>query len=267
MDSGDAFSWTDGDIILRATQGTESRDFRVHKMVLSFSSPVFKDMFALPQPASTTSAAETIDMADPPRALDIILRFFYPSTDPPLIDDVAILAEVLTLVDKYEVTIARSRIRPTLMEFADTDPLRTYAIACKLGSQEEMKVAAWNTRSLNVLGLAELPEEFKSIPATEYHRLVLWHRKWRKHVEAIAAGGPWSPMPEMDDLAKTDLATTRQMVIDAIRKGEPLNCESLVHTVVPPPGATKRAEEWVRDFVSAVLVGADTWKASMISNI
>ena len=36
------FNWPDGDVTLRATHGTDSRDFRVHELFLSFVSPMFK---------------------------------------------------------------------------------------------------------------------------------------------------------------------------------------------------------------------------------
>ena len=37
MNSGGTFNWPDGDVILRATHGAETSDFRVHKLFLSFS--------------------------------------------------------------------------------------------------------------------------------------------------------------------------------------------------------------------------------------
>jgi len=54
MDSNsEMLSWPDGDVIPRAIQGTESREFRVHKLLLSFASPVFKDMNSLNHPVLT----------------------------------------------------------------------------------------------------------------------------------------------------------------------------------------------------------------------
>ena len=72
------FDWDDADVILRAIHGTDSRDFRVHKLLPSLTSPVFKDMFGLPQPPSETLEIHTIDVTDPPRALEVILRLFTP---------------------------------------------------------------------------------------------------------------------------------------------------------------------------------------------
>ena len=172
MTSDEMFNWPDGDVILRSIHGTESRDFRVHKIFLSFASPIFKDMFKLPQPSSPTSNVDVIDLTDPPRVLELILRFIYPCP-PPVIDDLTLLSEVLFLADKYDIEAARSRLRPSLMKFAKTEPLRAYAIACRLGFEDEMKIVSSHTTSINLTEVTQLPDEFKFIPATEYHRLIL----------------------------------------------------------------------------------------------
>lgn len=218
------FRWPDGDVILRATHRTDSRDFRVHKLILSLASPVFKDMFQLPQPPSATSAVGIIDTHDPPRALEVILRHIYPSTDSPAIEDLTLLSEVLALADKYDVGVARSQYRPLLAEFAKTEPLRVYAIACRLGYDHEMKIASSHSTSIHLPGLTELPGELKLIPAMEYHRLILLHVRYRKQVEAIATA---------DALRCTNwnLRRTREQVMESIRNGTPLNYEYLVHAV------------------------------------
>ena len=129
-------------------------------------------MFKLPQPSSPTSNVDVVDLTDPPRVLELILRFIYPCP-PPVIDDLALLSEVLVLADKYDIEAARSRLRPSLMKFAKTEPLRAYAIACRLGFEDEMKIASSHTTSINLTEVTQLPDEFKFIPATEYHRLIL----------------------------------------------------------------------------------------------
>lgn len=196
MSSDGTFNWDGGDIILRATHGTESREFRVHKVLLSLVSPVFEDMFGIPQPSSAAlngveaadvaDVTKVVDVADPPRALELILRFIYPSAAPPVIDDLATLSEALVLTDKYDIKLVRSRLRSSLMGFTTTEALRTYAIACRLGLEDEMKIAASHTTSISLSALTELPDDFKFIPATEYHRLILLHTRHRQEVEVIA---------------------------------------------------------------------------------
>ena len=230
MDSGEIFNWPNADVILRATHGTDSRDFRVHKLFLSFASPVFNDMFKLPQPSSETSTVDVIDVADPPRVLELVLRFIYPSTDPPAINDLTLLSEVLVLVNKYDIKVARSRLQSPLLEFAKTEPLRVYAIACRLGFEDEMKIASLHTTSIHLPGLTQLPDEFRSIPATEYHRLILLHSEYRKEVEAIAAHSPLMGNAFLDffgfreDVSVRDSARAAmwKRFVDLIGEGTPL---------------------------------------------
>ena len=229
MNSGEMFNWPDGDVILRATHGTESRDFRIHKVFLSFSSPFFKDMFRIPQPSSAPSnGVDVVDLTDPPRALELVLRFVYPSVDSPVIDDLTTLSEALVLADKYDIEVARSRLRPSFREFATTEPLRAYAIACRLGLEDEMKIASSHTTSIYLPGLAELPEEFKLIPATEYHRLILLHSRYRKEIETIAhsATRPTVSRGRLGGFALVLNETIRANVEEIIKECTPLNYES-----------------------------------------
>jgi hypothetical protein len=233
MDSDEMFNWSNADVILRATHGTDSRDFRVHKLFLSFASPVFNDMFKLPQPSSETSTVDVIDVADPPRVLELVLQFIYPSTDPPAINDLTLLSEVLVLVNKYDIKVARSRLQSPLMEFAKTEPLRVYAIACRLGFEDEMKIASSHTTPIDLPGLTELPEEFKFVPATEYHRLVHLHRKYREEVVSIVTRST----PDIFSVFRAVFSdpqgrgaavplTVYKPIVDCVMKGTPLDYES-----------------------------------------
>ena len=47
----------------------------------------------------------------------------------------------MILADKYNIDLARTRLRPPFREFATTKPLKAYAIACQLGLEEEKKIA------------------------------------------------------------------------------------------------------------------------------
>ena len=182
MDSDEMFNWSDGDVILRCTHGTDSRDFQLHKLFLSFASLVFKDMFKLSQPSSVAASdIDVVDVIDPPAILELLLRFIYPCP-PPVIDNLALLTEVLVLADKYDVEAAR----PSLAEFAKIEPLRVYAIACRLGLEEEKKTASSHTTSIDLSTLAQLPDEFKSVSAMEYQRLIRLHARYRKEVIGIA---------------------------------------------------------------------------------
>ena len=96
------------------------------------------------------------------------------------------MSEALNLADKYDISVARSRLRLSLVEFAKKEPLRVYAIARRLGLEDEMRIASSHSTSIHLPELTELPDEFRFIPATEYHRLIRLHSRYRKEVEAIA---------------------------------------------------------------------------------
>ena len=145
-------------------------------------------MFATPQPPSVVpNSVDIVPVSDPPRALGFVLRFIYPSPIPPAVDDFTLLSETLVIADKYDIEVARARLQPSFVDFAKTEPLKAYAVACRFGLTDEMKIASSHTTSLYLPDLAKLPDEFELVPATEYHRLILLHSKYRKEVKAIAS--------------------------------------------------------------------------------
>ena len=185
----DEFNGPDGDIILR-TQGSPNRDFRVHKLILSLASPVFKDMFGIPQPRSNGSRAngeadiDIVDVTDPPQALELVLRFIYPFP-PPDVNSLDLLVEGLFIADKYLIESARARLRGRLTKFVNEAPLRVYAIASRFGFDEEAEAASSLTTTCYLPALTELPEDLKYIPTTAYHKLIVLHAKHREFIEDV----------------------------------------------------------------------------------
>ena len=143
-------------------------------------------MFGVPQPSSSPSDIDIVNLSDPPQALELILRFIYPSAVSSIVDDLAIVPEALILTDKYDIQVVRSRLRSSLAELAKTEPLRVYAIACRFGFEDEMEIASSYTLSINLPALTQLPDEFNFITAVAYHRLIHSHVK---HREAVLARG------------------------------------------------------------------------------
>jgi len=219
--------------------GTETRDFRVHNPFLSSASPVFKDMFTLPQSSSSAPCVYLVSLDDPPRALELILRLIYPFSVPPATDDLTTLLEALNLADKYDIEAARSRLRSSLVEFAKTEPLRVYAIASRLGFEEEAKIASSHALSINLPALAKLPDEFRHISATEYHRLIHLQTRYREEAVDIAINSlSGVSMPEalaeaLDALfpfgskrangAEATRAAMEKFIVGTIMKGTPLD--------------------------------------------
>ena len=107
--SSTLFATDDRDIILRAGPEPDSKhDLRVHKLIISLAFPVFKDMFAFPQPPDRTRVEEPdipiVDVPDRPKVLDATRRFIYLGVEPPKISDLPTLSTLLSAADKCNIT-------------------------------------------------------------------------------------------------------------------------------------------------------------------
>lgn len=227
----DEFNGPDGDIVLRV-QGSPNRDFRVHKLILSLASPVFKDMFSIPQPRSagwgTTGDIDIVDVTDPPQALELVLRLIYPFP-PPDINNLDLLVEGLFVTDKYHIDSARARLRVRLTKFVKDAPLRVYAIASRFGFDEEAEAASSLTTTTYLPALAELPDDLKYIPASAYHKLVVLHAKHRESIEDVIDAVLFEPTCVECKVAKA-LAEPRMRskLVRIICSGKPVTVASCI---------------------------------------
>jgi hypothetical protein len=223
----DEFNAPDGDIILRA-QGFPNRDFRVHKLVLSLASPVFRDMFGIPQPMNRGADIEVVDVTDPPQALDIVLRLIYPFS-PPNVDSLDLLVEGLIITDKYNIEGARARLRVRLTNFINEAPLRVYAVASRFGFDEEAEAASSLTTASYLPALTDLPEDLKYIPVPAYHKLIVLHAKHRDFIEDAVDGVLFEPACLECKVAKA-LAEPRMRtkLVRIICRGTPITAASCI---------------------------------------
>ena len=225
----DEFNASGGDIILR-TQDPPNRGFQVHKLVLSLASPVFRDMFSIPQPGLNTSNAdiEVIDVTDPPRALDLVLRLIYPFS-PPRVDSLDLLVEGLVITDKYNIEGARVRLRESLNGFIKEAPLRVYAIAYRFGFDKEAEAASSLTTGIYLPALSGLPDDLKYVPALVYHKLIILHEKHRDEIEdgvdAVLFEAACSECKVAKALAEPRIRTKLARII---RRGEPVSVAGCV---------------------------------------
>ena len=179
------FTTDDGDVILRAGPEYPKQDFRVHKFILSLASPVFKDMFTFPQPPGQHHVEQPdipiVDVPDPPKVLDAILRFIYPGVEPPKIPDLPTLSALLSVADKYNITSIYPILRDILKTFLPQDPFfscdhpfRVYVVACRFGFLEEAKEAAKvsSARSMISHGFEEEVRHISSIDVFRFARFI-----------------------------------------------------------------------------------------------
>ena len=161
---------SDADVILRASEGKE---FHAHKLILSLASPVFRDMFSVPQPPPTNSSQLlTVGVDDRSPELEMFLQIIYPIRNPPIYD-IGTLMSVLRLAVKYKATevfdIRKDYLPSTHSVFS---PIEMYPILCAYGTEKEVEVAA---RRASFASLTSLYRPLLNLMTVEhYQRLMLF---------------------------------------------------------------------------------------------
>ncbi|EKM51023.1 uncharacterized protein PHACADRAFT_212925 [Phanerochaete carnosa HHB-10118-sp] len=188
------FSSPFADVILRSSEGT---DFRMLKVDLIRSSPMFESMFSLPQPAKSRSSEDfkdglpVVPLAETADVLDVLLRFCMPGTSPQL-DDLRLICQVTEAAKKYDIETATHASREALNKCAQEDPVRVYAIACRLRLEREARLAArltlhqpvWSTLSCEA-------EELNGIDGHEFRRLLKYQESCRDNVLKRVSAYSW----------------------------------------------------------------------------
>lgn len=169
------FTTDDGDTLLRASpESGSNHDFRVHRLILSLASPVFKDMFYFAQPSDQSEhlGIPVINLPDSPEVLDVILRFIYPGVEPPKFTDLTILSALLSAADKYNIASMYPVLRDALKTFIPEESFRVYIVACRFGFLEEAKAAAMASTPRNISLQKAHEKEVRNISGIDLYRLV-----------------------------------------------------------------------------------------------
>ncbi|KAJ7809230.1 hypothetical protein B0H14DRAFT_2524778 [Mycena olivaceomarginata] len=161
------------DAILRSSDGA---DFYVHRAILAFVSPVFRDMFTLPQPA-TEPEIPVISVQENSSVLDRALRFFYPGEQPAIgtLDELGEVIEVL--ISKYDVQCVIPAAKQHLTKYMADQPLGVYAVALTYDWRDVAKEAAKHSLNLPLRSrLAnKAPPGLDQITGAAYHNLLRYH--------------------------------------------------------------------------------------------
>ena len=179
------FDAPDADTILLSSDGKE---FRVHRLILSLTSPVFQGMFDLPQ-STPSSKTPIIDIPEPSDILQPFLQYLYPRS-PPEIPDIATWAALYAVADKYDAEVVTDLLRDMLIpRFLETSPFRVYALASRWGFEEEAKIASTRTLTFDIIedlhqGDAEL------MGGAACHRLHVLHLNRRGAAQALITNHP-----------------------------------------------------------------------------
>ncbi|TFY78015.1 hypothetical protein EWM64_g5998 [Hericium alpestre] len=177
--AGSPYLDDDADIVLRSTDAVH---FHVHKLLLSKCSPVFADLFSMPQPKSwgeklTKGEHPVVQMAEDQHALRLLLGFCYPTGAASFrtLSDIRI---ALDLTKKYQMSGTWECLTSLLLGHVYTEPESVLAIAW-IFEMKDLAVAAAK-QTLEKPWLEDpTPVEFDYAPATAMHKLLQYQRSCR----------------------------------------------------------------------------------------
>ncbi|KAK6981117.1 BTB domain-containing protein [Favolaschia claudopus] len=191
---GAPFDSADADVIFRSSDGIE---FRLHKALLSLVSPVFRDMFTLPQPVSEFSTTlPVVEVTETSAVFDQALRFFYPGARPK-VDSPSELRDVLTvLIHKYDMQGIIPIAQQCLERYLTSHPLSAYIVAHTFQWKDLAVKAAKESlktplRSTNTAA----PQDLDHITGSAYHNLLFYHHSCAEAAKVGATSLNWTPVP------------------------------------------------------------------------
>ena len=205
------FNAPDADVILRASDGKE---LRVHRLILSLSSPGVQGMFALHQYTDPSSQMPTIDLSDPSDTLEPFIQYLYPRS-PPSITNITMWAALYTIADKYGAEAVMEPLKDMLIpRFLEASPLRVYALASRWGFVEEAKTASRRTLTLDIL--KNFPrEDAELMGGGACQQIYLLHFKRRDAALALVEN---HPLPVSKDSACTCAPLSCKRLTPALRQ-------------------------------------------------
>ncbi|EPT01085.1 hypothetical protein FOMPIDRAFT_1041463 [Fomitopsis schrenkii] len=191
------FNKASADVILRSS---DLVDFRVRKGILAEASSVFEDMFGIPQPEITPSQGDTreglpvVKLEEDSDILQWLLRLCYPGNSP-RIDDLDNLRPIIRAAIKYDIPEVLRTLKENLGSFAESMPVRVYAIALQFKFEAEAREAAraFLARPVESADVPELVE----ITGKDLHNLLKYHRACSVVAARVASDPSWVPQSEV----------------------------------------------------------------------
>ncbi|KAJ7175246.1 hypothetical protein C8R43DRAFT_914463 [Mycena crocata] len=164
------FDDIDADVILTSSDGIQ---FRLHSVVLSLLSSVFKTMFQLPQP---TGEPQPIVLSEPAVVLDRMLRFCYPGAAA-AVDSISHLQEILELaLKKYDIQNIIPLAKVHLRMYIENHPVAAFAIACRHEWKDLAKAAAKETLKFPIRSFSSTDMgDLDCLTTHQYHSLLQYH--------------------------------------------------------------------------------------------
>ncbi|KAJ6590233.1 hypothetical protein B0H10DRAFT_2233719 [Mycena sp. CBHHK59/15] len=166
------------DIILRSSNNV---DFHTHKTILSFGSPVFRDMFALPEPSGdeanqTRDGKPVVQLPECSKAVEKLLMLCYPCfATNSVFRDLDGVDDTYVAVDKYQI-----------MAVMQANPHRVYAIACHCRIGGVAKATAMETFKFPAYVPDLVVPEFRIISAHQLRLLDEFRHRCSREIAKYA---------------------------------------------------------------------------------
>ena len=184
------FDAKDADAVLQAPLqpgSDQSKDFRVHKVILSIASTFFHDMFSLPQPATRDVALPVIPITESADVFEVFLRLIYP-VEPPTITSLQLADDLFQLAEKYMADSVHAKLRQILISspFLKDDPIWVYALAYRANLDTEAELAIPLTFKIDPI--RDIPQAHLRMMTVEtYNRLLIAHSTRRAALISAAS--------------------------------------------------------------------------------
>jgi hypothetical protein len=180
----------DADVVLQPSDSEQG--LRAHRNVLSIASPVFADMFMLPQ--GENAAALTKGVSPPAEVklsesrwvIEAVLCFIYPVPNP-TVSSLEDLVSLLDAAQKFDIVVVTTELEkllacPNLLKLESS--LRIYAISDRFNLEDVRQAASRATLDID-LGDAPLSDDLYNMTGHAYHRLLVLHRQRARRASAV----------------------------------------------------------------------------------
>ncbi|KAJ8688696.1 Cytoplasmic and mitochondrial histidine tRNA synthetase [Pleurotus ostreatus] len=171
------FDDEDADIILRSSDGV---DFYVYKLILTLASPIFRDMFLLPDSASNAREGDKalVDMHENSDVLDTLLRLCYPTTVPKVLAK-KLFYDVISAATKFQMQLYEKIVSLYVDEAVlGESPLEFYILAQRFGLRELARDSARKCLGLSLDAIiTQGAANLELISGRDYNRILRYHRR------------------------------------------------------------------------------------------
>ncbi|KAL7280617.1 hypothetical protein ACG7TL_005554 [Trametes sanguinea] len=176
------------DLILRSSDGV---DYNVYRCILALASPIFADMWSLPQPTPPSHRSHKADSPDLPavaipetaKTLETLLRLIYPLSTVPDFASIHDFKAAFLVAHKYEIDYTKTVLSSALSKYSGLEPLRMYAMAVRYDLPDVARLAARGF--LLMQDPLAMVDEVKELDVVAYHRLLVYRARCTNSLKTL----------------------------------------------------------------------------------